>query len=63
MTTMQIVSLVAVAAVAAFFYLPRLTWPKPSSIRHIESVMVIRESTTSPEVKEACTSLLQALLQ
>lgn len=63
MTQMQILSLVIAAAVAAYFYLPGIKWPKPSSMSQIESVLAIRDSTTSPEVRKACTALLQALLQ
>lgn len=65
MTQMQILSLAIVAAVAAYMYLPSLKWPasKPSSMRQIESVLAIRDSNSSPEVRKACTALLQALLQ
>lgn len=65
MTTMQIVSLVLAAAVAAYCYLPGIKWPtaKPSSLSQIESVLAIRDSTSSPEVRKACLVLLQALLQ
>lgn len=65
MTQMQIVSLVIAACVAAYFYLPGITWPvaKPSSMHQIESVLAIRDSTSSPEVRKACSALLQALLQ
>lgn len=62
MTTMQIASLIAVAAVALYFYLP--SWPKKaSSLRQIEAVLEIRDTNTSPEVRKACSQLLQALLQ
>lgn len=65
MTQMQIVSLVVAALVAAYFYLPGIKWPvaKPNSMRQIEAVLSIRDSTSSPEVRKACSSLLQALLQ
>lgn len=65
MTTMQIVSLVVVALVAAYVYLPSIKWPaaKPSSMKQVEAVLSIRDSATSPEVRKACTALLQALLQ
>lgn len=65
MTQMQIVSLVIAACVAAYFYLPGIQWPvaKPNSMSQIESVLAIRDSTSSPEVRKACSALLQALLQ
>lgn len=65
MTPIQIASLVAVAVVAAYFYLPALKLPasKPSSLAQIQSVLSIRDTTTSQEVREACSALLQALLQ
>lgn len=65
MTQMQIVSLAVAAAVAAYFYLPGIKWPvaKPSSMAQIESVLAIRDSASSPEVRKACSVLLQALLQ
>ncbi len=65
MTQMQIISLAIAAAVAAYVYLPSIKWPasKPSSMRQIESVLAIRDSNTTPEVRKACTALLQALLQ
>ena len=65
MTPIQIASLVAVAVVAAYFYLPalKLTRSKPSSLAQIESVLSIRDTTTSQEVREACSALLQALLK
>lgn len=65
MTQMQIVSLVVAALVAAYFYLPGITWPaaKPNSMAQIESVLAIRDSASSPEVRKACSALLQALLQ
>jgi hypothetical protein len=62
MTTMQIVGLAVAAGAAAFFYLP--SWPKkPSSLRQIEAVLEIRDNNPSPEVRKACSALLQALLQ
>jgi len=65
MTQMQIVSLVIAACVAAYFYLPGIKWPvaKPNSMAQIASVLAIRDSSSSPEVRKACSSLLQALLQ
>lgn len=65
MTQLQIVSLVIAAVAAAYFYLPAIKWPaaKPNSMSQIESVLSIRDSTTIPEVRKACSALLQALLQ
>ena len=65
MSAMQIASLVIVAAAAAYFYLPSISWPaaKPSSMKQVEAVLSIRDSATTPEVRKACTALLQALLQ
>ena len=65
MTQMQIVSLVGAAGVAAYVYLPGIKWPlaKPNSMAQIESVLAIRDSASSPEVRKACSVLLQALLQ
>jgi hypothetical protein len=65
MSAMQIASLVIVAVVAAYFYLPSISWPaaKPSSMKQVEAVLAIRDSSSTPEVRKACTQLLQALLQ
>jgi hypothetical protein len=65
MTPIQIASLVAVAVVAAYFYLPAVKWPasKPNSMAQIQSVLSIRDTTTSQEVRQACSALLQALLK
>jgi hypothetical protein len=63
MTPIQIASLVGVAALAAYFYLPRIQIPKPSSMSQIESVLAIRDNTNNPEVRAACSALLQALLK
>jgi hypothetical protein len=65
MTAMQILSLVVVAATVAYLYLPAIKWPvaKQNSMADIESVLRIRDSNSSPEVRKACTTLLQALLQ
>lgn len=62
MTPIQIASLVAVAAVAIYFYLPALP-RKPNSLRQVQAVLEIRDSATTPEVRKACSTLLQALLQ
>lgn len=65
MTPMQIIGILVAVGVAAYLYLPRFSWPSPSpsSMRQIESVLAIRDTTSSPEVRKACTQLLQALLQ
>jgi hypothetical protein len=64
MSPIQIASLVAVALVAVYFYLPPLSWQrKPNSLRQIQAVLEIRDSATTPEVRKACSTLLQALLQ
>jgi hypothetical protein len=63
MTPIQIASLVGVALAAVYFYAPKLQFPKPSSLSQIESVLAIRDTTTNPEVRAACSALLQALLK
>lgn len=64
MTTYQIIGLVAVAAVAAWQYIPwgRLALPKPSVMKNIAAVVNIRESSQSQEVRKACNELLRVLL-
>ena len=66
MTTFQLVSLGILAVVAAILFLPNIRLPikaKPSTLKHIESVIGIRDSSTNPEVQQACQALLQALLK
>jgi hypothetical protein len=65
MSTLQIISLLLVAAAAAYSYLPAIKWPtaKPDSMAAVEAVLRIRDTSTTPEVRKACTQLLQALLQ
>lgn len=64
MTTMQMIGLAVAAGVAGLFYLPTIPWPKKNnSLRQIEAVLEIRDSNPSPEVRKACSALLQALLQ
>ncbi len=65
MTAMQIVSLLVAAGVASYLYLPSIKWPatKQSSVSQIKAVLAIRDSNSSPEVHQACTALLQALIQ
>jgi hypothetical protein len=43
--------------------LPSLKAGKPSTLKHIEQVMAIRDSATEPSVIEACNALLQCLLK
>jgi hypothetical protein len=67
-TTFQIVSLCVLGAVVLWqFVVPHLkgiSLPKGDPIlRCLDAVIRIRESSSSPEVKAACNSLLQALLK
>lgn len=65
MSTFQIISLAILGVVVVGqFVLPMVKLParKPSTMKHIESVLAIKESSTNPKVTEACTLLLQALL-
>ena len=73
MTRIQLISLIAVAGAAAWTYFPRslripsslsrIPSKKPPLLSHMSSVMEIRDTYESPEVKAAATALLQALLQ
>lgn len=66
MTAMQIVALCSLAVVAAVVYLPGLMSQlkrTPDSMSQIRSVLAIRDGATSPEVRKACTVLLEALLK
>lgn len=65
MTTFQMVAVGVLALTVAWQYLPSLKLPgrKTNVISQIESVIAIRESSTTPEVKSACNELLQALLR
>jgi len=62
MTTFQIISLAVLAIVALVqFGVPAI--PKKQNVMaQIEQVIAIRNSTSSPEVVNACKALLQALL-
>lgn len=65
MTTFQIIALSVLGLVAlAQFVLPSIKLPakKPSTMKHIEAVVAIKDSSTNPKVVEACSALLQALL-
>lgn len=60
MTTFQIISLAVLAIVlVAQFGIPQ---KKPNAMAQIEQVIAIRNSSTNPEVVNACKALLQALL-
>lgn len=63
MTTTQIILAAVTAAAFAWAYLPAIKLPKRGAMRDIEAVIAIRDSASSPEVKAACQSLLQALLK
>jgi hypothetical protein len=70
MTTVQILSLVAVLAAVLFMYIPlnALRLPvsskaKPSTLKQIESVVAVREANADPAIISACNALLQAMLQ
>lgn len=66
MTIFQLVALAILSVVVVVNYvLPNVRLPskKPSTMRQIEQVLAIRESSVSPKVKAACQELLQALLQ
>jgi hypothetical protein len=70
-TTFQIVALAILGAVVLWqFVLPNLSsfklpaLPKPDqTLKHLASVIHIRDASSSPEVKTACNALLQALLK
>lgn len=70
MTTIQILSLVALACVAAYSYLPAIQWPaktptgkKPDILSQIKDVVAIRDSYDSSEITKACNTLLSVLLK
>jgi hypothetical protein len=63
MSAFQMISLAILGAVVVGqFVLPMVKLGKPSTMKHIEAVLAIKESSTNPKVTEACTLLLQALL-
>lgn len=66
MTTYQILGIAAVAAVAAWQYIPwgKLSLPtsQPAVMRQVAAVVAIRESHASPELRKACNELLRVLL-
>jgi hypothetical protein len=64
MTPFQIISLSILAVVVIWqFVVPNVKLPKRSNTMHsIEAVMAIKESSNNPQVVEACSQLLKALL-
>jgi len=68
MSNLQILSLVVLAGVAAWTYLPirNFAWPtklgKQDALGHMRNVMEIRDTYQSPEIQSAATALLKALL-
>lgn len=65
MSPTQIISLVVLILVVAAVYLPQVVSFKrgPNSMAQVKAVLAIRDSATSPEVRNACSALLHALLQ
>lgn len=64
MTLFQLIALSILAVVVLVqFVLPNVKLPKRSSTMHsIEAVIAIKESSNNPQVVEACSQLLKALL-
>lgn len=64
MTPFQLIALSILAVVVLVqFVLPNVKLPKRSSTMHsIEAVIAIKESSNNPQVVEACSQLLKALL-
>lgn len=64
MTPFQIVALSILAVVVlSQFVVPNIKLPKRSNTMHsIEAVIAIKESSNNPQVVEACSQLLKALL-
>jgi hypothetical protein len=64
MTPFQIISLSILAVVLVVqFVLPNMKLPKrTNTMQSIEAVMAIKESSNNPQVVEACSQLLKALL-
>lgn len=67
MTPIQIASLCALAALAAYMYWPAFAFSLPSKsppiLRQIEDVVAIRDSYRTPEITQACNALLSVLLK
>lgn len=64
MTPFQLIALSILAVVVLVqFVLPNVKLPRRSSTMHsIEAVIAIKESSNNPQVVEACSQLLKALL-
>lgn len=65
MTPFQMLALAVLAGVVFFqFVLPHVKFPakKTNTLKQIESVIAIKESSPNPKVVDACNLLLQALL-
>lgn len=69
MTTTQILTLCGLAVAAAVIYLPPLVGmisfsrSAPDSMEQFKAVLRIRDATNNPEVRKACSALLEALLK
>ncbi len=67
MSVIQIVALVFLVVSLWWAYAPPIQLPafsrKPDVMRHIRSVIEIRDQASNPEVIDACQALLQALLR
>lgn len=64
MTPFQIIALSILAVVVLVqFVIPNVKLPKKTNtMQSIEAVMAIKESSNNPQVVEACSQLLKALL-
>lgn len=65
MTNFQMLALSVLGLIAFVqFVLPNVKLPakKPNTMKQIEAVIAIKDSSANPKVIEACTQLLQALL-
>jgi len=68
MTSIQILSMVAVAIAFVATYVPfsAIRLPsvgKPSVLKQIESIVAVREAHAEPAIVNACNALLQAMLE
>lgn len=68
MSPYQIGALCVFIAIVLWTYTPALSFRvpsftrKPNALTQIQQVMAIKESSSSPQVQEACQALLQALI-